>query len=183
MLHPRNSEHWLQAVSGEWSRQNLCIKIIDVLDIEGSIVWPLLRDLRPKRVLLLLNKCDELPANRGAQIENYVMRYMRSIGMRNIVQCVAMSAEKGGRGVKEALAAVRRHRGHRDVSIVGAVNVGKSTFMEHLMQEHGQAKSVQIGPTKSPQPGTTLVPIKLRMSKGKSKWHAFDTPGGIPAAP
>ena len=33
------------------------------------------------------------------------------------------------------------------------------------------------GPTKSPQPGTTLVPIKLRMSKGKSKWHAFDTPG------
>ena len=92
MLHPRNSDTGSKP-SLENGRARICIKIIDVLDIEGS-THGLCCEIHTS--VPLLNKCDELPANRGAQIENYDA-YMRSIGMRNIVQCVAMSAEKRGR--------------------------------------------------------------------------------------
>ena len=91
----------------------------------------------------------------------------------------------------------RAARRHSDIYIVGAANVGKSTFLNQILELHNNAggrgrgrkgassSSRNRGVTTSPLPGTTLdflcidLNARWRRNKGGRGGLLYDTPGLI----
>ncbi|TYZ62184.1 hypothetical protein PybrP1_004936 [[Pythium] brassicae (nom. inval.)] len=95
------------------AKDMLMIQLVDILDISGSLL-PKARHLFGKKpVLLVVNKGDLIPEKSG------IRRLMRRI--RNEAKC-------------EIIEDVKKHRMGRDLCVVGAANVGKSTFLNSFMK-------------------------------------------------
>jgi hypothetical protein len=62
-----------------------------------------------------------------------VLLSYRAAGIENIKAVYLVSAMKGV-GMKEIVEDVRKYRNGRDICVVGAANVGKSTFLNSLMK-------------------------------------------------
>lgn len=62
-------------------------------------------------------------------------------------------------------------RGNRDVYVVGATNVGKSTLINRLIRDYSDMEQEL---TTSRYPGTTLDMVNIPLDDGK---HIIDTPG------
>lgn len=61
------------------------------------------------------------------------MYVFREAGIENIVAVYLISAMKGI-GMKEIVEDIKKHRNGRDLCVVGAANVGKSTFLNAFMK-------------------------------------------------
>lgn len=90
----------------------------------------------------------------------------------NPIDVLLVSSEKGFQ-VREAIERIEQLRNGKDVYVVGCTNVGKSTFINRIIQETAGQENVI---TTSPIPGTTLDMIKIPLDDGK---HLVDTPGII----
>ncbi|KAA8498098.1 protein YqeH [Porphyridium purpureum] len=176
-------------------RFSLCVKVVDAADFEGSIV-PSLRDcIGGTPVILAVNKCDLMP-----RMDDYDMRYLKwraSQRKINVISAHAVSAMTGY-GVIGLAETILRELGGKDIFVVGAANVGKSTLVRALAQLLGKhvvaagraprswerkrrEKLEDLDPTTltaSHLPGTTLQ--ALRVPCFPSDLHAlWDTPGII----
>lgn len=116
------------------TKDMLMIQLVDILDIKGSLLPKARHLFGNKDVMLVVNKGDLLPEKSG------IRRLMRRIqteakvaGIENIKAVYLVSAMKGI-GMKEIVDDVKKFRQGRDVCVVGAANVGKSTFLNSLMK-------------------------------------------------
>jgi ribosome biogenesis GTPase A len=167
----------------------LCIKVVDALDLHGTIVPQLVGALRTRRVLLVVNKADVLPTTLTAhELQIYVRKLAKEAGIRNVVGCVASSAIRGKHGITALTKEIRSLRNGRSVYLVGVANVGKSTLFNELklnnvlFPQTSIASTSETAPkdkdaTVSSLPGTTISPLKVRFGTGSSRWDMYDTPG------
>ncbi|MGU3470072.1 ribosome biogenesis GTPase YqeH [Paenibacillus sp. D51F] len=163
-------DEFLRLLGGIASTDSLVVHIVDLFDFEGSMISGLQRFVGNNPVLLVVNKIDLLPKGTNYnRIRNWVQRQAKAQGLRT-VDIVLCSAKKG-MGFERVVEAVEELRGRRDVYVVGATNVGKSTLINRLISDYSDLDREL---TVSRFPGTTLDEIRIPLDDGKA---IVDTPG------
>ncbi|MFS0861638.1 ribosome biogenesis GTPase YqeH [Fredinandcohnia sp. 179-A 10B2 NHS] len=166
-------DDFLKILNGIGSTDSLIVKIVDIFDFNGSWLPGLHRFVGNNKILLVGNKVDLLPKSlKHHKLINWMKDASRELGL-NPVDVTLISAEKGI-GINEVADAIEHYREGKDVYVVGATNVGKSTFINRLIKEFGGEDEDII--TTSHFPGTTLDIIDIPLDEEHS---LFDTPGII----
>ncbi|MFC0395512.1 ribosome biogenesis GTPase YqeH [Paenibacillus mendelii] len=163
-------DEFLRLLGGIAATDSLVVHIVDLFDFEGSLISGLQRFVGNNPVLLVVNKMDLLPkgANHN-RLRNWVQKQAKSQGLRT-VDVVLCSAKKNI-GFDRVIEALGEYRGNRDVYVVGATNVGKSTLINRLIHDYSDLEREL---TTSRYPGTTLDAVHIPLDDGNV---IIDTPG------
>ncbi len=165
-----DQDEFLHLLSGVGEKNALVIHIVDLFDFEGSLISGLQRFVGNNPVILAVNKSDLLPkVTNWNKLRNWMQQRCKEHGLRTaeIVLCSA----KRNQGFDRLLEAVSELRGQRDVYVVGATNVGKSTLINRLISDYSDLEQEL---TTSRYPGTTLDTVKIPLDDGH---YIIDTPG------
>lgn len=150
----------------------LVVNIVDIFDFEGTLIGGLQRFVGNNPVILVINKIDLLPkVSNWNKIVNWAQKQAKEQGLK-VAEIILCSVKKQI-GFDRVVQAIAEHRAGRDVYVVGATNVGKSTLINRLIRDYSHLGS-QL--TTSQYPGTTLNMIKIPLDDGK---NIVDTPGVV----
>lgn len=163
-------DEFLRLLGQIGGKQALVIHIIDIFDFQGSVISGLQRFIGNNPVLLAVNKIDLLPkVTNWNKVRNWVQKEAKDAGLK--VEDVILCSAKQNSGFDRLLEAVGEYRGDRDVYVVGATNVGKSTLINRLIRDYSDLDQEL---TVSRYPGTTLDMVHIPLDDGK---FIIDTPG------
>ncbi|MCR2803801.1 ribosome biogenesis GTPase YqeH [Paenibacillus soyae] len=170
-----DQDDFLKLLGSIGTTDSLVVHIVDLYDFEGSLITGLQRFVGNNPVLLVVNKIDLLPKGMNTnRIRNWVQKQAKAQGLRTID--VVLCSAKRNMGFEHVIEALDRHRGDRDVYVVGATNVGKSTLINRLIRDYSDMEREL---TTSRYPGTTLDAVNIPLEDGKS---IIDTPGIVYAS-
>lgn len=165
-----NQDDFLKLLSHVGSTNSLVVNIVDIFDFEGSLISGLSRFVGNNPVVLAVNKIDLLPkVTNFNKIVNWVRKQAKEFGLK-VVEVVLCSAKKNI-GFDRVIQALDEYREGRDIYVVGATNVGKSTLINRLIRDYSDLDAEL---TTSQYPGTTLDLVKIPMDDGT---FIIDTPG------
>lgn len=165
-----DQDEFLKLLSQIGNKNALVIHIVDLFDFQGSMISGLQRFVGNNPVILAVNKIDLLPkVTNWNKIKNWVQHQAKENGLKTeeIVLCSA----KKNQGFDRLLETIATFRGDRDVYVVGATNVGKSTLINRLIRDYSDLEQEL---TTSRYPGTTLDMVNIPLDDGH---HIIDTPG------
>ncbi len=161
---------FLRLLNGVGGTESLVVHIVDMYDFEGSLIGGLQRFVGSNPVVLVVNKIDLLPPGINAnRIRNWVQQRAKEEGLRTVE--VLLVSAKRGTGFERLAETLESHRRGRDVYIVGATNVGKSSLVNRLIADYSD---LDAEVTVSSYPGTTLDLIHIPLDDEAS---VIDTPG------
>lgn len=163
---------FLQLISQIAKTKSLIVKVVDVFDFSGSFIKSLHRITGDNPIIIIANKIDLLPKSTNlSQLKTWMKKESADLGLT--VQEVFLVSAKTGRNFDEAKAGIEFHRKKKDVYVVGSTNVGKSTFINYLINDSiGEKDAI----TTSYFPGTTLGFIEIPLDERTS---LYDTPGVV----
>lgn len=167
-----DDDEFLKLLHDIGESDSLVVKIVDIFDFNGSWLPGIHRFIGSNDCLLVGNKIDLLPKSTNKdRLKNWLMHEARSLGLKP-VDIILVSAEKG-HSISEAMKMIEHYRKGKDVYVIGCTNVGKSTFINRIIEEVTGEKDLI---TTSFFPGTTLDRIEIPLDDGKA---IYDTPGII----
>eukprot|EP00644_Phytophthora_capsici_P005148 jgi/Phyca11/531569/estExt2_fgenesh1_pg.C_PHYCAscaffold_10193 len=115
------------------SKDMLMIQLVDILDISGSLLPKARHVFGNKPVMLVVNKGDLVPTKSGIRrLMRRIKQEAKEAGIDNLISIYLISAMKRI-GMKEIVEDVAKYRQGRDICVVGAANVGKSTFLNSFL--------------------------------------------------
>lgn len=154
-------------------KDGLIVKVVDIFDFSGSWIEDVIDIVgNNKDIVLVANKLDLLPKSvKQIKIKQWLFKMLKAKGIK-VKDILLISAIKN-HGIEEAAARIDELRNGKDVYIIGATNVGKSTFINKLIELTTGDKNVI---TTSHFPGTTLGMIEIPLDRATS---IYDTPGII----
>lgn len=159
-----------QMISEIQNKHGIVVHIIDLFDVQGSIISSLPRITGNKPTILVGNKIDLLPKSTNRRkLEQWLRSSAREAGI-TLIDVSLVSATKGY-GLTDLKGKIERHRNRQDVFVVGTTNVGKSTLINKLIQDSTGMRNVI---TTSYFPGTTLGFIEIPLDDHSA---LIDTPG------
>ncbi|SHF67247.1 ribosome biogenesis GTPase YqeH [Ornithinibacillus halophilus] len=163
-------DDFLKMVSSIQQKEGLVVHVIDIFDVNGSMIKSLPRIVGNNPILLVGNKMDLLPKSTN---QRKLIQWLRSsakeAGIK--VEDVFLISSMKGHGIEELTEQMEAYRKGKDVYIVGTTNVGKSTFINRLIK---QSVGVDEVITTSYFPGTTLGFIEIPLDDNSA---LIDTPG------
>lgn len=128
-------DEFLRLLAQIGGKKALVIHIVDLFDFQGSVISGLQRFIGNNPVLLAVNKIDLLPkVTNWNKVRNWVQKEAKDMGLK--VEDVVLCSAKQSSGFDRLLEAVAAHRGDRDVYVVGATNVGKSSLINRLIRDY-----------------------------------------------
>ncbi|MGX7091292.1 ribosome biogenesis GTPase YqeH [Hutsoniella sourekii] len=148
------------------------INVIDIFDVEGSVISGLHRFIGSQPFIVVANKVDLLPkAVKLSRVKHWLQHELAQYGLKP-QEIILASAKKPG-SLEALTQIIEKQIQSRNVYIVGVTNVGKSTLINQLIQHYGGDREII---TTSNHPGTTLDLIEIPLTED----HAIiDTPGII----
>lgn len=154
-------------------KDGLIVKVVDIFDFSGSWIEDVIDIVgNNKDIVLVANKLDLLPKSvKQNKIKQWLFKMLKAKGIK-VKDILLISAIKN-HGIEEAAARIDELRNGKDVYIIGTTNVGKSTFINKLIELTTGDKNVI---TTSHFPGTTLGMIEIPLDRATS---IYDTPGII----
>lgn len=154
-------------------KDGLIVKVVDIFDFSGSWIEDVIDIVgNNKDIVLVANKLDLLPKSvKQNKIKQWLFKMLKAKGIK-VKDILLISAIKN-HGIEEAATRIDELRNGKDVYIIGATNVGKSTFINKLIELTTGDKNVI---TTSHFPGTTLGMIEIPLDRATS---IYDTPGII----
>lgn len=154
------------------SKNALIVNLVDIFDLNGTMINGMQRFAGDNPLVIVGNKIDLLPnvISRG-KIRQWLTEQVHALGLRPR-QVKLVSALRSG-SVKELMKFINKERRGRDVYIVGATNVGKSTLINQIINIATESEDLI---TTSYFPGTTLGMIEIPLDDGS---QLIDTPGVI----
>ena len=165
-----DQDDFLRLLGGIASTSSLVVHIVDLFDFEGSLISGLQRFVGSNPVLLVVNKIDLLPrVTNWNRLRNWVQKQARANGLK--VADVVLCSARRNIGFDRVVETIAKLRGDRDVYVVGATNVGKSTLVNRLIADYSDLHREL---TVSRYPGTTLDAVHIPLEDGRS---IIDTPG------
>ena len=196
MLEPSRFKDLLSVVK---LRRCLVVVLVDLFDFHGSLLPSLSTLIGNNPLLVIANKIDLFPESYSElRIKSWIKKELEnpSVGGLDEVNTndIYLVSANTGAGVNKALQAMKdvcmNHR-RKDIYVLGAANVGKSSFINRLL-ESGSLKSSKKGNIKTKNkkkgnskdknnivttsnvPGTTLNFIQVDLGGGL---NLYDTPG------
>ncbi|WP_373231778.1 ribosome biogenesis GTPase YqeH [Cohnella sp.] len=165
-----DQDEFLRLLGGIASTNSLVVHIVDLFDFQGSLISGLQRFVGNNPILLVVNKIDLLPRiTNWNRLRNWVQKQAREEGLKTVD--VVLCSARRNIGFDRVIEAVNTYRQNKDVYVVGATNVGKSTLINRLISDYSDLKREL---TVSRYPGTTLDAVHIPLDDGKS---IIDTPG------
>lgn len=163
-------DDFLQMIASIRDKEGLIIHLIDLFDVNGTLLSNLPRLIGNKPVILVGNKVDLLPKSTNEnKLKNWLRYLAKEAGIR-VVNVFLISA-KNGQSFEALTNALEVERKGNDIYVVGVTNVGKSTFINQIVQ---QATGFKDTITTSYFPGTTLGFIEVPLDEESA---LIDTPG------
>ncbi len=152
--------------------EKLYVLVLDIFNIEGSIVSKMMNNLKGKKVLIVLNKRDLLPKLvNDKKVYSFIKNHYLLKDL-NILDYIIVSSKKKY-NIDLLLEKINYYR-DGDVYLIGAANVGKSSLLNAII-------NAVVGDNKeyvstSYYAGTTLGTINVPFDE---KSNLIDTPGII----
>lgn len=167
-----NSDDYQSMVSEIRKTNSLIIHIIDVFDVDSTLVESLPRIVGDNPIILAANKVDLLPKSLN---QNRLKDWLRSIAKKSglNVEGVYLISAKKGYSLDELAKDMEKMRKGKDIHVTGVTNVGKSTFINTFIQ---RSTGIKEAITTSHFPGTTLGFITIPLDDSAA---LIDTPGII----
>jgi hypothetical protein len=163
-------DDFLHMISAIRNTNSLVVHLIDIFDVNGTLLKSLPRIVGENPIILVGNKMDLLPKSTNERkLIQWLQASVKDAGM-SVKDTLLISAEKG-HGFRLLEETIEERRKNRDVYIVGATNVGKSTFINRLIKQSTGYSDII---TTSYFPGTTLGFIEIPLDDHSS---LIDTPG------
>lgn len=154
------------------AKDALVVNVIDIFDFNGSLINGMQRFAGKNPLVIVGNKVDLLPKSLGeGKMRQWVTERVQEVGLRptDVIMTSALKQDS----VRQLMNKIDELRNGRDVYIVGATNVGKSTLINQIINIATDSPDVI---TTSYFPGTTLGSIEIPLEDGK---NLIDTPGII----
>lgn len=148
----------------------LIINVVDIFDVEGSLINGLRRFVGNQPIVVAANKFDLLPK---VTKENRVKHWLKQVLHQNGLQAedVFLISANKKHTLEPLIELIKKAVLSKNIYIVGVTNVGKSTLINQLIAYFGGEKEII---TTSNHPGTTLDMIRIPLTEE----HAIvDTPG------
>ncbi|MEC9484911.1 MAG: ribosome biogenesis GTPase YqeH [Candidatus Izemoplasma sp.] len=165
-----NEDTFFQMLNRIPKHNALIVHLVDMFDIEGTLIPQINRLTNHNELVIVGNKIDLLPKSVR---HNKLIHNLKQICGENELkpsQVMVMSALKNYE-LDHVLADILDLAGQRDIYIVGMTNVGKSTFINHILKSAQTIDKDLI--TVSHHPGTTLDFIHIPIGDNE----IIDTPG------
>lgn len=146
------------------------VHIVDLFDLDGSLIGSLHRFAGGNPIVLAANKIDLFPKNVNRnRILSRVQKRVKEAGLKplGIVLCSAKRSE----GFDRLIGLLKNRPAGTDIFVVGATNVGKSTLINRLIRDFSDLDAEL---TVSRYPGTTLDMVHIPLEDGRA---IIDTPG------
>ncbi len=155
------------------SEQGIAVMVVDIFALSSSIIKDIHTHLHGKKLIVVANKFDLLPQSVNP---HRIIEYISMQLKKNKIEfsAVTLISATKKHGVAETWELIERHRNNKNVFILGMTNVGKSTFINAILQEINGVKDELI--TTSYFPKTTLGIIKVPLDNVS---FLVDTPGMI----
>lgn len=165
-------EDFYTIISEIGKTDSLIVKIIDIFDIEGSLIPQIAKLTNHNDLLIIANKTDLLPKSiKEAKLLHHLKKIIADNNLKPI-DILQMSALKY-KNIDKVINSIMEYAENRDIYIVGATNVGKSTFINTILKAYADAPKDII--TVSQNAGTTLDMIEIPIGDN----NIIDTPGII----
>lgn len=165
-----SSEDFLKMISSIHDKDGIVVHLIDVFDVDGTLLKNLQRIVGNKKVFLAVNKIDVLPKSTNLKkLSDWLYTRIKDEPLQ--VEDIFFISSKTGYGVNDLAMALQSARNEKDIYVVGVTNVGKSTFINQLIQRSTYLKDAI---TTSYFPGTTLDFIRIALDRTSAM---IDTPG------
>lgn len=150
----------------------LIVNLIDIFDLNGSIIPGIQRFAGQNPIVFVANKLDLLPKSlKPARLRQRITEQAHNYGIRP--QNVYLISALDKKSVEEFMTEIERERKGKSVYIVGTTNVGKSTLVNQIISIATEAENTI---TTSYFPGTTLGKIEIPLDDHNV---LVDTPGII----
>src|SRR5699024_626407 len=163
-------DDFLKMVSSIRNSRGLIVHLIDVFDVNGSMIPSLPRIVGNNPIILVGNKIDLLPKSTNInKLNQWLRSTANNLGIK--VKDVFLISSTKGHGVENLARQLEEYREQKDIYIVGTTNVGKSTFINRLIKQSSGLEDVI---TTSYFPGTTLGFIEIPLDDST---FLIDTPG------
>lgn len=159
-------------LTGFAEKRALILHVVDLFDFEGSWIHGLEKHIGGNPLVLVANKVDLLPKQTNlAKVEAWLSEEVNKKHLE-AYKVILASARKGF-GVEKVKTVIESYANERDIVVVGAANVGKSTLVNRLLHLFGDEQ--RVGLTTSRYPGTTLSTVEMKIPN----YHhsIIDTPG------
>lgn len=154
------------------SKDALVVNVVDVFDFNGSLITGMQRFAGKNPLIIVGNKVDLLPKSLGeGKMRQWLTERVHEVGLRPEEVVLTSALKKDS--VRQLMKRIDKARKGRDVYIVGATNVGKSTIINQIINIATDSPDVI---TTSYFPGTTLGSIEIPLDDGK---NIVDTPGVV----
>lgn len=169
---PYTDSDFLEMISQISETKGLIVKVVDIFDFNGSFIKSLHRLTGNNPIILIGNKVDLLPKSTNLnKLRHWMKKSAADLGL--VVQEVYLVSATSGHGFDKVKLAIEQYRKRQDVYVVGCTNVGKSTFINRLINDSTGTKEAI---TTSYFPGTTLGFIEIPLDE---KTALYDTPGVV----
>lgn len=167
---PLDSDDFLNIVSTINDTYSLVVHLIDIFDLDGTLLKSLPRIVGNNPIILVGNKVDLLPKSTNRRkLTDWLFRTAKQAGLK-VVDVFLISSIKG-HNIDELAMRMETERNNKDIYVVGVTNVGKSTFINQFI---AQSTGVKEAITTSYFPGTTLGLIEIPLDNDSA---LIDTPG------
>lgn len=165
-------EDYFNIISEIGNSNSLIVKIIDIFDIEGSLIPQIAKLTNFNDLIIIANKVDLLPKSvKENKLKHHLTKIVADNNLKPL-DIFLMSATKN-KNLDKIMDEIEDYSEGRDVYVVGATNVGKSTFINSLLKSYAGSEQDII--TVSGTAGTTLDLIKIPFGDQ----NIIDTPGLI----
>lgn len=155
-------------------KKSLIIYVVDSFAFESSLIRELFPFIKDCPILVVANKRDILPkAVNDDKLREFIYRKFKQEGIE--IKDVICSSAFRNYNIDEIIEAANALRCGKDIYIVGASSVGKSSLINALLKTIKNETRDLI--STSPYPGTTVATITIPLDN-RSK--IYDTPGIVP---
>ncbi|KXN66983.1 hypothetical protein CONCODRAFT_80323 [Conidiobolus coronatus NRRL 28638] len=165
--------------------KSVIVMVVDVLDLENTLIKELPSLLDGRKFVLVCNKVDLLPTKvfNKTQTLEYIYKTINKYELKEYLLGVHLLSAKNKTYSGELVRSLAElTNGSSDIYLIGYTNVGKSNLMNLLLHDEYKLKSKV---TTSLVPGTTMKLLGIPGSQlhpgldypKTRQYHIFDTPG------